>query len=145
VALTFGCSEEDPVAELVEECRQTSAEINCHLYGLVNERRWDLDLPLFAYDPVLAEVAQSHAEDMSVNNYLGTTSLDGRSYQDRILDGGYRGLAAGEVVAVSDSAERCMSYWMGESQWSDNLHSTSADEVGVGVHERRWVVDLGRL
>lgn len=61
-------------------------------------------LPPLGLNEALQTAAQAHTEDMLDNDFYGHDSLDGRTYEDRIMDAGYDPESSGETLgAVSYS------------------------------------------
>ncbi len=52
------------------------------------------------FEPLLYSTAKSHNRDMLENNYYSKTSPDGRTYEDRIADSGFRSPFTGEIISM---------------------------------------------
>jgi len=57
-------------------------------------------LPALLFNEKLYAAASAHTEDMLSNNYFAHESLDGRTYEDRIVDTGYEPLVTGESLGM---------------------------------------------
>jgi len=94
-----------------------------------------------AYPPVAALAmnanlrlaAQGHSQDMATNNYFSHTSLDGRTYVDRIRAAGYTGSFLAENIAAGyGSPASVVNGWMGSTGHCQNIMSGSYRSIGVG-------------
>ena len=57
-------------------------------------------LPPLNFNQKLYAAARAHIRDMVENGYYGHTSLDGRSFEDRIVESGYEPVATGESLGM---------------------------------------------
>ena len=57
-------------------------------------------LPPLGCNEKLAMAARSHIQDMLDNNFYSHDSLDGRTYEDRMREGGYDPVVAGETLGM---------------------------------------------
>ena len=57
-------------------------------------------LPPLSFNENLYAAASAHTQDMLENNYYSHTSLDGRTYDDRIVEKGYDPLVTGESLGM---------------------------------------------
>jgi uncharacterized protein YkwD len=78
--------------------------------------------------------AQGHSQDMATNNYFSHTSLDGRTFADRIRGAGYTGSGPlGENIAAGQgSPAAVVNGWMGSTGHCQNIMSGSYRSIGVG-------------
>ncbi len=70
------------------------------LYGKINVRRTNEGLISFSYNNNLGNAAYLHSVDMMTNNYCSHTSLDGRTYEDRIIESGYNPWICDEAIGI---------------------------------------------
>jgi uncharacterized protein YkwD len=147
---SLGCSgdeaqdDEDAVATLVSECRSLSAGRACQLYRRVNEERRSHGLALYSYDAALARAAQSHADDMAANDYISHTSLDGTTFDVRILLAGYDGFPRAENIAQAPDVDAVMLLWLSSEGHRETLLWETSTETGIGVQGELWVLVTGR-
>lgn len=114
------------------------------MFKIVNERRLDAGLDVYAYDTDLALAAQRHAEDMVANDYFDHTSQDGRSFADRATEAGYDASPRGENIAWGQtSAEQVMQSWMESDGHRANILAEGSNEIGVGFIDNMWVQVFG--
>ncbi len=57
-------------------------------------------LPPLAFNQNLYEAASAHVSDMLANNYYSRISLDGRTWEDRIIESGYNPVFTGETINI---------------------------------------------
>ena len=119
---------------------------------LVNEERSAQNLNPLSWDDQLHEAARGHAEDMAANNYFNHTSLDGRTFADRIEAAGYDWNAAAENIAAGYSTpQAAVNGWLNSSGHRQNLLSSTYCDLGVGyaynaasTYDHYWTQDFGR-
>ena len=137
-----GCAAD---ASSVSSCEPSDGAEVCAVFRLVNEARAAEGLAPYTYDRALALAAQLHAEDMVAQGYFRHDSLDGRSFADRAREAGYDASPRGENIASGQrTAEQVMQSWMGSSGHRANILSTRSNEIGVGLHDNRWVQVFGQ-
>ncbi len=140
--LCVACGDDDPSHQ--DPCPPGATSEVCQVFFLVNEARVDNGLEPYVYDRHLARAAQEHARDMVDNNYFSHTSLDGRSFVDRINATAYAGSPRGENIAKGQrTPEQVMSSWMGSSGHRANILSAGSNEIGVGFYQNTWVQVFG--
>jgi uncharacterized protein YkwD len=109
-------------------------------------------VPALAMNANLRLAAQRHSLDMATNNYFSHTSLDGRSFVDRIRGAGYTGSnPLGENIAAGQSSPAAVvSGWMGSTGHCQNIMNGSYRSIGVGYAFRAgspyghyWTQDFG--
>jgi uncharacterized protein YkwD len=100
-------------------------------------------------DPHLQRAAKEHSADMARRDYLSHTSLDGRSFAERIRDAGYDGSPLGENLAAGQASARdVVAAWLDSAPHRAALLDCSYTRVGVGLgtggtYGRYWTLDLG--
>jgi uncharacterized protein YkwD len=93
-----------------------------------------------------------HATDMGQQNYFSHTSLDGRTFDQRITAAGYSWSAAGENIAAGQtSLEQVMNDWLKSPGHCVNIMNGNYTEVGVtcvkndtSTYKQYWAMELGR-
>ncbi len=94
----------------------------------------------------LSNSAQGHADDMSRHDYFSHTSLDGRTFDQRIRASGYEGHELGENIASGfPTAEEVEEAWMSTPGHRRNILDCQFREIGVGYADdgEFWVVNFG--
>ena len=91
---------EEEVLVLVNQRRAAGATCGGTFYPAV---------PPLTLDLRLRDAARGHSQDMAANNYASHTSLDGRTFDQRILQAGYTGgYPLGEYVAAGQSTAQAV-------------------------------------
>ncbi|MEO8482780.1 MAG: CAP domain-containing protein [Acidobacteriota bacterium] len=113
-----------------------------------------------AYPPVaplsmngnLRSAARAHSLDMATNNYFSHTSLDGRSFLDRMYAAGYTGSGpyAENIAAGYSSAAAAVDGWMSSTGHCTAIMNGSFRVAGVGYaygagssYGFYWTLDFG--
>jgi uncharacterized protein YkwD len=99
----------------------------------------------------LRAAAQEHSFDMAANDYFSHTSLDGRTFDQRIHNAGYSGSYLGENIAAGQpTAATVVSAWMASTGHCVNIMTGSFSAVGVGyafsnssTYRYYWTMDFG--
>ena len=114
--------------------------------GYINTERANNSLGALAQDTQLAQAAQGHATDMSINGYFSHTSQDGRTLGNRVLATGYRYCWAGENIAQGQASQAAVfTAWMNSSGHRDNMLSSQPTEFGFAhAPGNYWVLVLAR-
>ncbi|QAU35918.1 CAP domain-containing protein [Janthinobacterium sp. 17J80-10] len=108
--------------------------------------------PPVKWNDKLFNAAAGHSADMAAKNYFSHTSLDGRSFSQRITNAGYAWLAAGENIAAGQtSVAQVMTAWVNSPGHCANLMSKNFTEVGVACvkndassYRNYWTMDLAQ-
>ena len=113
---------------------------------LVNAERRKAGCRPVTVDQRLVNAAQAHSTDMSTNGYFSHTSLDGRTFSDRIRAAGYPSPGAENIARGYRSAEDVMRGWMDSRGHRANILNCELVAVGVGLDTRGWywTQDFGR-
>ncbi|OHV56794.1 CAP domain-containing protein [Pseudofrankia sp. BMG5.36] len=118
---------------------------------LTNVERSKAGCGPLAVDARLTAAAQGHSADMAQKNYFSHTSLDGRSFADRIRATGFPGTSIGENIAAGGTtAAQTVEMWMNSAGHRANMLNCSYTHIGVGYAEGGsyryyWTQDFGRL
>lgn len=100
---------------------------------LVNVERAAAGCAAVTVNPVLAEVARAHSQDMADQAYFSHTSLDGRSPWDRLAGAGYSDGSGENIAAGQGTAQDVMSSWMNSSGHRSNILNCGSTTMGVGI------------
>lgn len=116
--------------------------------NLLNDVRISNGVDTVTYNGRLDAAAQSHADDMLVNNYFSHTGLNGSSAADRARAAGYDYIALGENIASGFQTEATvMAGWVGSPGHQRNNIDPVFEEFGLGYSRdgsaTRWVLMLG--
>ncbi len=100
----------------------------------------------------LAQAAQGHATDMAAQNYFSHTSLDGRTFAQRITNAGYTPYRTiGENIAAGQTTPQAVvDGWLKSEGHCRNIMNPAFKELGVGyayagtsTYKHYWVQDFG--
>ena len=103
-------------------------------------------------DTSLRTAARGHSADMAAHDYFSHTSLDGRTFSQRIQDAGYAGgFPMGENIAAGTSTPQAVvNAWMASSGHCSNIMNGGYNDVGVGygylagsTYGHYWTQDFG--
>jgi uncharacterized protein YkwD len=113
--------------------------------SLVNSFRADAGCGPVTADDRLAAAAQGHAEDMSERDYFSHTSLDGRTFDERIRNAGYPSPGAENIARGATTAEQVMQMWMDSDGHRRNILNCDLSAIGVGLDRDGfyWVQNFG--
>jgi uncharacterized protein YkwD len=134
---------EDQVLVLVNQKRAAGATCGGTAYPAVG--------PLYM-NGNLRTAAQNHSFDMATQNYFSHTSLDGRTFDQRILNAGYSGAyPLGENIAAGQTTPQfVVDAWMASPGHCTNIMNGSFNSAGVGygfnsssTYVHYWTLDLG--
>jgi uncharacterized protein YkwD len=100
----------------------------------------------------LRNAARLHSQDMAANDYFSHTSLDGRTFDERIWDAGYAGSGPlGENIAAGQSSPAAVvNSWMGSAGHCRNIMDPAFRAIGVGyaydadaTYRHYWTLTFG--
>ena len=108
--------------------------------------------PPLIWNTMLLTAAAGHSSDMAKNNYFSHTSLDGRTFAQRITAAGYSYTAAGENIAAGQtSVQSVMTTWINSPGHCQNLMNPGYRDVALACvrndgasYRLYWTMDLGR-
>ena len=102
---------------------------------LTNQERTQLGLSSLIADPLLTQAAQTHTENMAVQDFLEHTGLDGSSAGDRIEATGYEFSAWAENIAGGyQTPEAVVEGWMNSEGHRANIVNPNLQEIGIGYY-----------
>ena len=152
----------DPVAATITVVADTSnATFEDQVLVLVNQRRAaGATCGGAPYAPVapltmngtLRTAARLHSQDMAAQNYFSHTSLDGRTFSQRMTNAGYAGAFPwGENIASGQpTPQAVVDAWMSSPGHCTNIMNGSYRAIGVGYGFRAgstyghyWTQDFG--
>jgi uncharacterized protein YkwD len=101
----------------------------------VNMERTARNLNPLRFSQDLRNVAIKHSKDMASQQKLTHLSSSGKSYLDRLVEGGLYFIEIGENVAVSDTFDEEFIHqgFMESPEHRDNILNPEFDIIGIGV------------
>lgn len=146
-ALVLGCSFcESLIAATLP------SEVEIEVLKLINEERVNQGIHELSWNDQLFEAAVSHSEDMAEKNYFSHTSLDGRTFIDRISATGYSYSTAAENIGAGQvDAQAIFNSWMNSAGHRQNMLNAAYCDAGVGYasstnaqYRYYWTLVLGK-
>jgi len=119
---------------------------------LINRYRQENGMAPLKVSGALAVAAQLHSEDMAAQNYFSHTSLDGRTFVDRIRQAGYTyNTWLGENIAAGyDTAQAVFEAWRSSTGHNANMLNPNFVVIGIGIAYNSsslygwyWTTDFG--
>ena len=104
----------------------------------VNAYRAQKGLPAYTVNPLLAQAAQRHANDIACNKLYVHTGTDNSTARSRVTDTGYVAKSVSENVNGNYpplSGQAAVNWWINDKtdpRHGQNLLSTTFTEIGVG-------------
>lgn len=105
---------------------------------LVNAARAQAGCGALTVDDRLAAAAKGHSDDMAAQGYFSHTSLDGRSFADRVRAAGYPNPGGENIAQGQRSAEAVHEAWMNSQGHRENILNCGFTTIGVGLHAASW-------
>ncbi|MBO3755097.1 MAG: PKD domain-containing protein [Candidatus Brockarchaeota archaeon] len=139
-------------ASSVRVCTADLAGEKNTLLSLINEYRQQNGLQPLRVSSALETAAQLHSDDMALNNYYSHTSLDGRTFVDRIRQAGYTyNTVLGENIAAGiASAQYVFEAWKNSPTHNSIMLDPRFKVIGIGAaysasayFKYYWTADFG--
>jgi uncharacterized protein YkwD len=108
----------------------------CQVIVLTNQERAKVGCPPLSEDPRLTAAAETHSEDMALNDFFSHTGSGGSTFAERIEATGYEYTIAAENVAIGyPTAARAVAAWMASTKGHrENILNCELTEIGVGYY-----------
>lgn len=108
-------------------------------------------VPALTWSTQLAQAAAGHSHDMADQNYFDHTSLDGRTFAQRITAAGYTYSWAGENIAAGyGTVNAVMTGWLNSPGHCANIMNANFRELGAAcainnasAYHDYWTHDFG--
>jgi uncharacterized protein YkwD len=130
------------------------AALENDLIAAANAERQKYGLRPYQLDPELAAVARAHALDMAERGYRSHTTLEGKTYTDRLEEAGLAPQWWGENIGLSvrplqEAAPDMLARWLDDPPHRANVLHEQYTHIGIGVAQtpEGWyvfVMDLMR-
>lgn len=133
-----------------EPGRPSAAQVEASSFALLNQARQQAGMPALVLDAELSVIARRHSEAMRDGNFFAHIDpANGKSFPDRLRDGGQSFLAAGENLATvsnaSDPAGFAHDRLMASIEHRNAILSPRFNRVGVGASvsgSSYWITQL---
>jgi len=113
------------------------AMVEISSFNLINQDRQQHGVRQLKLDARLSAMARAHSEDMRNRNYLGHTTLDGKTLSDRLKGAGISAHGEGENIAQTvnnlDPATLANILFLNDPAHRGNLLDRQFTLVGIGV------------
>lgn len=106
------------------------------LFRLLNENRVSRGLQPLKINASLTELARIKSKDMADNNYFSHTSPTYGKAGDMVRKAGIGARMVGENIAITSSAERANTLFMGSSVHRSAMLNRNYTEVGIGMYRK---------
>ncbi|MFE4466293.1 CAP domain-containing protein [Oerskovia sp. NPDC056781] len=110
---------------------------------LVNAHRTAAGCPALRADEQLGRAATLHAQDMVAQGYFSHTSLDGRTFGDRVTAQGYARPGGENIAAGQKTAQAVVDAWMASEGHRANILNCDFTTMGLGRAGDTWVQVFG--
>ncbi|MFB2891522.1 CAP domain-containing protein [Aerosakkonemataceae cyanobacterium BLCC-F50] len=102
---------------------------------LTNIERSKYGLQPLTSNPLLAQAAQTHSQNMALQDFYSHTGLDGSQPWDRIKAAGYQySQAAENIYASPTTPEAAVEGWMNSPGHRANILNPAYREIGIGYY-----------
>jgi uncharacterized protein YkwD len=125
--------------------RSVLAQMRAGVVDLTNDARRERGCPALKTHAKLTRAAQSHAADMSANNYFEHDSRDGTPWDVRIQRAGFKNPAGENLAGGYLTAAEVVGAWRDSTGHRSNLVDCRFRYIGVGYRAdgHYWVQDFG--
>ena len=101
-------------------------------------------VPALNMNTNLQEAAREHSLDMVNRHYFSHTTPEGKTFQQRVQESGYRGPPLGETLAAGQTTpEAAVNSWLSSNGHCRLIMDVRATAVGVGFAENHWTAKFG--
>lgn len=143
MAIPIGSLQQPSVGQRIETGGVTQGHRGFAM--LLNTERDGRGAQAVAMDDRLMRAAMGHARDMETQNYFDHTSRDGRDVVDRVRAQGYEPNFVMENIARGQGSEAAVFRdWMNSPSHRSAMLDGRAEDFGMGVQGRTWVLLVGR-
>ncbi|MEM7414647.1 MAG: CAP domain-containing protein [Gemmatimonadota bacterium] len=106
---------------------------------LMNAHRQSVGCEPLGWNPVAADVAREHSQDMIDRSYFAHDNPDGHSPFDRMASAGLTYSRAAENIAYGyPTAEAVLDGWLNSPGHRRNIENCNLTEHGVGLVGTHW-------
>lgn len=102
------------------------------VFDLTNTIRQRNGLPLLRYSTRLGQAAQTHSQNMALQDFFSHTGKDGSSAQNRGITAGYSGGVGENIAAGYATPEAVVNGWMNSPGHRANILNAQYRDIGIG-------------
>ena len=138
-----------PAVGSPQTAEAATVSVQNQVIQLVNVQRTKAGCRALALDARLSRAAPPHSIDMAKRRYFSHTSLDGRTFAQRIRAQGYTGSIIGENIAAGyPTPKAVVDAWMKSPGHRANILNCRYTAIGVGSavggpYRYYWTQDFG--
>lgn len=129
--LSFGGDDEEAIGQKSEEIAAFDPQLAAQM---VNSYRAQNGLPPLYLNPLLAQAALVHSQDLSQNDRISHFGSDGSDTLERVRRAGYNPKLTAENVGTGQrSLREIMENWRNNNDHNANLLLADAKEMGIAM------------
>ncbi|MGC9504254.1 CAP domain-containing protein [Baaleninema sp.] len=113
----------------------SSEEFEQRVLDLVNQERGNVGLQPLSFESRLAQAAETHSQNMALQDFYSHTGADGSDFTDRMEAAGFQfqGRSAENIAAGQTTPEAVMEGWMNSTQGHrEAILNPEFTQLGVG-------------
>jgi len=134
---------QEAFAQEVANCFPGSGTLAHEVITLINNWRVSQGLSPLAPDPRLQRAAQLHSEDLAANNFCSHYGSNGSKFINRFRTQGYLSRSSGEMIGCGLSTASELLAALVSSETHRNILLEAHHNIGVGLANNCWTVDVG--
>jgi len=118
------------------EPQPTPGDFEQQVLDLVNQERANAGLQPLTFEPLLAQAAETHSENMAFQDFFSHTGADGSTFSDRIQATGFQvqGRSAENIAVGYTTPEAVVEGWMNSPGHRENILTPEFTQLGVGYY-----------
>ena len=133
--LRFGDSQNPHVRSSFTQVTIMSSEFVKQVVTLTNQERIQNGLSPLNFNIQLSAAAQTHSQNMALQDFFSHTGADGSSFGDRIRATGYNYSRGAENIAAGYATpENVVTGWMNSTGHRANILNGDLREIGIGYY-----------
>lgn len=109
-----------------------NSEFVDHVLELTNAERLKAGLSPLTLNLELSKAAQTHSQNMAIQDFFNHTGLDGSSPSDRARTAGYLSGVAENIAAGQSTPEEVVQAWMESPGHRENILNPNVQVIGIG-------------
>ena len=110
--------------------------VACQVFGFINQIRKQNDLSILPFNPICAQAAQSHSQDLSLNSLLSHFGSDGSTPEDRVAELGLVGNVVENIVKGKKlSAAEAVQMLLASPKNAQHIMDPNLKSLGIGFFD----------
>ena len=116
-----------------------TSSLEQQIHDQINTIRIQNGQKALVYNEQISNMAREHSKDMALNNYFDHTSLDGKTFQDRVFASRIACYPAGENIEINYKSESnlldsIIQTWLDSPEHKQNILYPFYTSEGIGVY-----------